>query len=356
MSSREHAPSPASSERMKTLRDWIDVIAKAAIALVGVFLAYLADNYQQKASVVTLLSQRETAESNLRSSMMGHLIGPFVGSAEQNKPLAPDRAQVLLELLALNFHAHLELKPLFVRVDKQLHVEKRDADRPALEGIARRVVDRQIAMLGAAAPDSGRSWWRGVFSPPPALAQPVDLFFRHTNALEGPERMLRAWDSDADVRFDDPKAIGYNNAGNPALFGSGGGQSVCSISPDGKYALRVRVTSFSPVDRTTGVSWQANRDPKACAPAAGTASVATGKGDGWQPPKGFTLSSYDFPLTDNTQLDPTRRFALNLYYIVAGDPEATQVQLKLVWFPEGYITERERPMNYFEVNRTLGIE
>lgn len=355
MSSGERARPPASSERMKTLRDWIDVIAKAAIALVGVFLAYLADNYQQKASVVTLLSQRETAESNLRSSMMGHLIGPFVGTAEQNKPLAPERAQVLLELLALNFHAHLELKPLFVRVDRQLHVEKNDAGRPALEGIARRVVDRQIAMLRAAAPDAGRSWWRGLFSPPPALAQPVDLFFTHTNALQEPERMLRAWDENARVRSDDPKAAGFNTASNPAMFGSGGGQSACSTSPDGKYALRVRVTSFSPADRTAGVSWQMSRDPKACEPA-GDAASAAGKSDAWQPPKSFTLSSYDFPLTDNTQLDPTRRFALNLYYIADGDPETTQVQLKLVWFPEGYITERERPMNYFEVNRTLGIE
>jgi hypothetical protein len=27
-----------------------------------------------------------------------------------------------------------------------------------------------------------------------------------------------------------------------------------------------------------------------------------------------------------------------------------------VWFPEGYITERERPINYYEVNRMLGVE
>jgi hypothetical protein len=356
MNRSEKAPPPAAGDRMKTLRDWIDVIAKAAIALAGVSLAYLADSYQQKASVVTLLSQRETAESNLRSSMMGHLIGPFVGSAEQNKPLAPERAQVLLELLALNFHSHLELKPLFMRVDRQLHSEGREAGRPALEGIGRRVVDRQIAMLRAAAPDSRRSWWRGLFSAPPAAARPVDLFFTHTQALQDSERMLVARDADAPARTDDANASGYNTASNPVLFGSGGGQSVCSVSPDGEYALRLRVTSFSPDERTAAVSWQMSRRRDDCAPVKGAAVDAAGKGKGWQPSKGFTISSYDFPLTDNTQLDPTRRFALNLYYIVAGDPAAAQLQLKLVWFPEGYITERERPMNYFEVNRTLGIE
>jgi len=358
MSSAKSQHSPVPADQMKTLRDWIDVIAKAAIALAGVFLAYYANNYQQKASIVTLMSQRETAESNLRASMMGHLIGPFVGSAAQNQPLASERAQVLLELLALNFHAHLELKPLFVRVDRQLHSEKHDADRPALEGIARRVVDRQIAMLRAVAPDAGRSQWRNLFSPPPAPTQPVDLFFTRTSTLQDADRMLRASDENAYVQPDDPKAAAVNGASNPALFGSGGGQSVCSISPDGKYALRVRVTSYSLVDRNAGVSWQMSRDPKVCEPegAIRTASAATGGGSPWQPARSFTLSSYDFPLTDNTQLDPTRRFALNLYYIVAGDPEAAQLQLKLVWFPEGYITERERPMNYFEVNRTLGIE
>jgi hypothetical protein len=356
MSTSKTTPRPPSGDRMKTLRDWIDVIAKASIALVGVFLAYLADNYQQKASVVTLLSQRETAESNLRSSMMGHLIGPFVGSAEQNKPLAAERAQVLLELLALNFHSHLELKPLFMRVDRQLHDEGRDAGRPALEGIARRVVDRQIAMLRAAAPDSGRSGWRGLFSPPPAAARPVDLFFRQTGALQDSERMLVARDDDGRPSSNDPNTLRYNAADNPVLFGSGGGQSVCSISPDGRYALRMRVTSFSLDERTAAVSWQMSRNPQDCAAAKSVAGGSADKGDAWQPAKGFTITSYDFPLTDNTQLDPTRRFALNLYYIVAGDPVAAQLQLKLVWFPEGYITERERPMNYFEVNRTLGIE
>jgi hypothetical protein len=358
MATGERSHPPAPTDRQKTVRDWIDVIAKAAIALVGVFLAYLASNYQQRTSVVTLLSQRETAESSLRSSMMEHLIGPFVGSAEQNKPLDPNRARVLLELLALNFHTHFELKPLFLKVDADLRLKKEEAGRTALEAVARRVVDRQIAMLRAATPDGSRGLLTGLFSKPPATAKQADLFFLRTQTLREPGRALRESDETDSLRVGNPAEEGINNSGNPALFGSGSGQSVCSVSPDRKYALRIRVTSYDPVQRTAGVSWQMGHDADACEHAvAERAGAGAGSGsDDWRRGKAFTLSPYDFPLTDNTQLDPTRRFALNLYYVADSDPQSAMIQLKLVWFPEGYITERERPMNYYQVNRTLGIE
>lgn len=84
--------------------------------------------------------------------------------------------------------------------------------------------------------------------------------------------------------------------------------------------------------------------------------VAGGESNPWQPPKRFTVSPYDFPLTDNAQLDVSRRFAVNLYYATEIEPQKPMILLKLVWFPEGYITERERPINYYEVNRMLGVE
>ena len=66
MAAGERSKPPSAGDRLKTVRDWVDVLAKAAIAIAGVSLAYLADNYQQKTSVVTLLSQRETAEGASR--------------------------------------------------------------------------------------------------------------------------------------------------------------------------------------------------------------------------------------------------------------------------------------------------
>jgi hypothetical protein len=328
-------------DRGKTAREWLDVLAKAAIAAAGVFVAILANNYQQKASVVTLLSQRETAESDLRSSMMDHLVGPFVGSVQEKKPLDPDEERVLLEILALNFHAHFELKPLFLKVDGDLRQHRRDAGRTALQAVARRVVDRQIGMLQAAGLSDSRSFLGQLFSAPPAAASQADLFFERTQRLTEPDTVLQV-SADRNAAGDD-----VNTPTRPARFGGGGGQAVCSTSPDGRFALRVRVTSYDSALRMAAVSWDSSRDVNAC---------ARGQGAAWQPGRSFSLSPYDFPLTDNTQLDPKDRFALNLYYITDDDPQSTTLQLKLVWFPEGYITERERPMNAYEVKRTLGLQ
>jgi len=332
---------PPAADRMKILRDWLDVIAKTAIALAGVLVAYLANTYQQKTSVVTLLSQRETAESNLRSAMMNHLVSPFVGSVEQNKPLDPDNARVLLEILALNFHTHFELKPLFLKVDGDLQQKRRDPGRAALQVVARRVVDRQIAMLQVAGAAESRSAWMRLFARVPAGAKQADLFFAETRIVHRQDAMLR---ESTGARTGEE---GVNTSDNAALFGGGAGQAVCSVAPDWKYALRVRVTRYDVDSRTAAVGWELAQDSGACKP--GTAAA-------WQPGRNFVLSPYDFPLTDNTQLDPSHRFALNLYYITDGDPQGVTLQLKVVWFPEGYITERERPMNLYEVNRTLGLQ
>lgn len=327
---------PAGHTGTKTIRDWIDVVAKSLIALAGVFLAYMANGYQQRAGVVSIMNQREAAESTLRSAMMGHLIGPFVGSVQGGKPIDPDSARLLLEVLALNFHTHFELKPLFLRVDGDLHRTNQEPSRLELRAVARRLVDRQIAMLQAASPVDSRRGWRRAFSRPPAAARQADLFFDAVPVLQIPQPVLR------DAAGKD--AADANTPERPAAFVSGGGQFVCSVSPDGEYALGFRVTGFNASLGTASVTWTFTDDVARCAPLRGT-------DDGWQPSRNFTLSPYDFPLTDNAQIDPGHRFALNLYYVSAATPN---LHLKLVWFPVGYITERERPMNYYEVNRVLG--
>jgi len=334
---------PVPESRMKTFREWIDVFAKSVIALAGVLLAYMANGYQQRASVVSLMNQRETAESGLRSAMMGHLIGPFVGSVQGNAPLDPDAARLLLEVLALNFHTHFELKPLFLKVDGELRRKNRQPSRTELQAVARRLVDRQIAMLLAASPVDTRSGWRRAVTEAPAGARQADLFFAKVPLFQSPQPVLREFTGGDEA----PDA---NTANRPAVFGGGDGQFVCSIAPDATYALGLRVTGYDAVMGTASVTWTATDDPAKC--AAGRATE-----DGWQPARNFTVSSYDFPLTDNAHLDPRHRFALNLYYVAAGTtPDTSFLVLKLVWFPVGYITERERPMNYYEVNRVLGMQ
>jgi hypothetical protein len=347
---------PTQPDRAKARREWVDVISKMVIAGVGVYLAFLANDYQQKTSVVTLLSQRETAESQLRSSMLEHLIGPFVGSAATGKPLDSKRAGVLLDLLALNFHTHFELKPLLLKVDADLDRENAPEQRRALQSAVRRIVDRQIAMLMAASAEHRGSWFQRLVTTTPSPAQQINLYF--ASSSKEPDKSdvtLVAYTPDMGVPL--PKQGGnesVNRLDNPALFGGGSSHGVCSVSPNGTYSLKVLVLDFDP-DRTSArVAWRLSSTPDACSKAV------VGDDPGWRDvnTSAFTITPYDFPLTDNTHIDTGQRFALNLYYV---DPEPYEdwlhiLQIKLVWFPGGYITERERPMNYYQVNRTLGFQ
>ncbi len=67
----------------------------------------------------------------------------------------------------------------------------------------------------------------------------------------------------------------------------------------------------------------------------------------------FRLTWFDFPLTDNTLLADGNRFAVvfDQFHV-----DKKLVALKLVWFPKVYFTPRERPINYSEFRKKLGIE
>jgi hypothetical protein len=69
----------------------------------------------------------------------------------------------------------------------------------------------------------------------------------------------------------------------------------------------------------------------------------------------FTITPYDFSLTDNTLLADGNRFAVTLEYIEIDETLKT-VYLRLIWFPKNYFTARERPMNYSEFRERLGLQ
>ena len=87
--------------------------------------------------------------------MFHDLIGPIVGSEKSSGNISLDRQRLLVELLALNFHEHFELKPVMVHVDERLAHEEipgmdqsqRENARGSLRSVARRVLQSQLAML-----------------------------------------------------------------------------------------------------------------------------------------------------------------------------------------------------------------
>jgi hypothetical protein len=251
--------------------------------------------------------------------MLHDLVGPIVGS-EAGRP-EPERERLLVELLALNFHDHFELKPLLESVS--LKVER--AGRDSLEEVARRVADRQINMLMASANTLGTT------------AETVSLYFQETRTITDPLTEESCYQRAGSMKLQ-TESERINDQQDPALFVNDfGGQSVCVRSPDGDILLTINVLKRDFQPKQVRLSLRI------------TYNTETGKSRNAD----FWISPFDFPVTDNMQLDPKHRFAFVLYDM----PDKDQpMELKLVWFPEGYITSRERPVNYAEIRRMLGVE
>ena len=95
------ADKPADAERRsegKTRRDvqfWLDVAMKMTVPLGAIVAAFLANYFEQNRANLTLINQREQAESSLRATMFGQLISPIAGPGQADKDIDPVRYAVL---------------------------------------------------------------------------------------------------------------------------------------------------------------------------------------------------------------------------------------------------------------------
>jgi hypothetical protein len=308
-----------SGKTSKEWRDWLDVAAKLIGAVAVAAITLIVHGYESKMSLTTLQSQREQAESNLRAAMLHDLVEPIIGRPAQGEDIDPDRERLLVELLTLNFHNHFEFKPLLLEVDGRLAAKGRQAGRESLESVARRVSDRQINRLGAiAATEPGKSASGPVF-------EPISLFFQQTSEVIKTETPCST----------DP-VMGKQQQTAAPFVGGLMSQPVCIASPDGSYDLTVSVLGADFKKKTADLSITVTR--------GGQQNILRAID--------FTVTPFDFPLTDNNELDPDHRFAVILYHL---DTDHRIVQLRVVWFPPGYIPERERPVDYRAVRSLLGV-
>jgi len=58
---------------------------------------------------------------------------------------------------------------------------------------------------------------------------------------------------------------------------------------------------------------------------------------------GFEVSFYDMPFIDNTKLFNTTRFAITLKDIVMDEKQKKAARIKIIFFPESYMSTRDRP-------------
>ena len=186
-----------------------------------------------------------------------------------------------------------------------------------LEYVAQRVIDRQVNMLSAIAEETIQD-----------KVVPTSIFFKRSSSL--PDPLSYGCDQITEGSNDG----NYNTQQKPAKFiNANSSQSVCAYSIDKKYKLVISVLMADFEAKTVRTSIAIYHNTKLINNY------------------GLLLTPFDFPLTDNFQIDPDHRFAIILHYL---DLEQEVVSLKLVWFPKGYFTERERPINYLEIRKRLG--
>lgn len=317
-----------------------DVALKLTPAVATGLAAWIAYDYQARSAGVSLLNQREQAETQLRASMFNNLIAPIAGPIKDH-PIGADQQRVLVELLVLNFHEHVEFKPLLLNADRRLAteirpVEQADAARRSLRSAVRRVLDRQLAVLqrdcvSAWAAMSGAGSGRGCREQPDILT-----FCEPASGAARPDQ--------AELTVGGERCL---------LISRTGLQTASVDAPDRRYQLSVTVESADWREQTFNVNvlWSKDYVPVNAVP--------------------FQLTRYDLPFTDNTILDPDHRFALVVKDFrrdadcasataAAGNaPENLKchvLNLWVVWFPPRYILPHERPVNFEEIRRVLELD
>jgi hypothetical protein len=129
------------------------LLTALAVAGLGFFGSRVIEKQQQFDSnfrlYSELMSKREESESALRKDMFKSIIDSFLKPGMQNSSL--DAQLLNIELLAYNFHESLNLKPLFLQLEKTILALKNPAERKdqfeRLERLAREVTRKQMLSL-----------------------------------------------------------------------------------------------------------------------------------------------------------------------------------------------------------------
>lgn len=331
-------------------------------ALAGLAGTFIMSRYQDKMSATTIISQREQAESSLRATMFNTLISTIMGNDGKSKIIPPEHEVVLLEMLTLNFSENFEFKPLLIHVDETLERKINDAgesdrkqlimERRHLVSASKKVVARQIAMINSGNKGEDKTVVeRLLFTEPTDDMGYLDKQRRNYNAKV------------AFTRF---------SSFSEAVLKSGIGQEICLTSPDGNDLMMVDVRqSQREKDRfrvhivASDISTHYLQKSAILLSQSSCRTMAVKPVVDPRYPTvemSFAVTPFDFPLTDNTLLASGNRFAVtmesNSYLkknrgLTSGKP--SNVVLNVIWFPKSYFTARERPINFRDFRKKLGI-
>src|SRR5216117_1802748 len=93
---------PKRANAKARILEWLEVLAKLIGASAVLVVALFANSLQGRLTGLSIQSQREQAESQLRANMFSSLVAPLGGQNRQ--PMSADREVLLTKLLAYNFN------------------------------------------------------------------------------------------------------------------------------------------------------------------------------------------------------------------------------------------------------------
>jgi hypothetical protein len=311
---------------------WLDAVAKLVGAGAVLAVAMIANTFQSRLTGVSIQSQREQAESQLRANMFSSLIGPIAGPTGGTS-ISPDREQLIAQLLALNFNENFELKPLLEdasqRIAPKQPVSGTPDPREPLWSVARRIAERQKASIawewqGFRNSGQKKTSWRSLSGCCRSRAKAA-------GGTPGCESVT--------LTVDAARPLSSETSEQPGCqLVIGLGETVRLKSPDGNYTLQLTLVHPDWANQTVDVVvW-----PFATKQGRPVDTDTTYR---------FALGWFDFPFTDNTLLPDGNRFAIYLRLV---SPNNSKLTVVAMWFPKGYFTPRERPLNYREVQELLG--
>jgi hypothetical protein len=322
---------------------WVEQFSKLALPIMTAIVAlagtYLTTRINEENNLRETINQREQAESALRTSMFRELVSPVVGDAD-GMTAEPARLALLAELLALNFHEHFELGPLLMYVDEL--PGQTIENRSRLRGVGRRVISRQLAVLGPAQEGAAGAQCASERTD-------VDIWLT----------------ADAREPLDLRQSCQMAQADNTSAY------FTCTSAADAAAAelAPFTVSSLDCQDRLTvllaDLNW-ATSTVRVLATSTPTPTDGRASAAATTIPEfvEFTVSPYALPFSDNTLLRSGNRFGIYVRQIEPSrepceppvcDPTTRLMRLSLVWFPRDFIPPRERPTDFEHIRRSLKL-
>ena len=222
------------------------------------------------------------------------------------------------------------MKPLMEDAINRLAADKKGKEsadpREPLWSIARRIAERQKAAIGRE--------WSASESANSGLLTSVLPSWKSAADSGGAGCKVYYLNLDARIeRHSEPISAGADCQVSAAFA-----DIIDLKSPDGNYKLRLVAVHPDWQNETVHVSTQPFLSAQPNPNPTDTQY-------------NFDLTWIDLPLTDNTLLPDGNRYAT---YIRTFYNDFQTVSITIMWFPKGYFTPRERPLNYNEVQELLG--